>query len=93
MNSMSYGHPVNCREKIIIVKVYSTLDSITSSYFSTICNFRILATWDIQADQKKRTKVMKAGLSLMVKMMLTDTATHRYSCCSILVAVSVAISL
>ena len=35
---------------------------------------------------------MKAGLSLRVKVMLTDPATHRYRCCSILVAVSVAIS-
>ena len=83
MDSM-YGH-VNCGEKTIIVKVYLL-------YFSTICNFRILATWDMQTDLKKRTKVMKAALSLMVKVMLTDPTTHRCSCCNILVAVSVAIS-
>ena len=55
-----------------ILKIVVTLSS-------TICNFRILATWDMQTDLKK-TKVMKAALSLMVKVMLTDPATHRYSC-------------
>ena len=35
---------------------------------------------------------MKAALSLMVKVMLTDPATHRYSCCGVLVTVSVVIS-
>ena len=55
----------------------------------TICNFRILATWDMQTDLKK-TKVMKAALSLRVKVMLTD---HRYSCHGVLVvALLVAIS-
>ena len=34
---------------------------------------------------------MKAALSLMVKVMLTDPATHRYSCCGVLIAVSVTI--
>ena len=36
---------------------------------------------------------MKAALSLMVEVMLTNPATHRYSCCGVLVAVSVAIFL
>ena len=36
---------------------------------------------------------MKPALSLRVKVMLTNPAIHRYSCCSVLVAVSVAIFL
>ena len=31
---------------------------------------------------------MRAALSLMVEVMLTDPATHRYSCCGVFVAVS-----
>ena len=66
-----------------ILKIVVTLSS-------TICNFRILVTWDMQTDLKK-TKVMKAALSLRVKVMLTD---HRYSCHGVLVvALLVAISL
>ena len=69
------------------------MSATSLTYFSPlhICNFRILATWDMQTDLKK-TKVMRAALSLMVEVMLTNPAIHRCSCYRVLVAVSVATS-
>ena len=69
------------------------MSATSITYFSPlpICNFRILTTWDMQTDLKK-TKVMRAALSQMVEVMLTNPAIHRYSCYRVLVAVSVATS-
>lgn len=48
--------------------------------YSESISYRILSNLNID---RKKTRVMKAPLSLRVKVILTNPDAHRYSCCGV----------